>query len=162
MKIHVQPHSLTVKWNGIARELKSEAIVISIVDRTISKNITALWDTGATNSVISTKLASKLNLPPVGITRVNGVGGVHETRQFLVSIQLQNKVTYSPVLVTEGDFADFDLLIGMDIIATGSFAVTNKNNCTWMSFSHPSVEHVDYVQKYPIKKQGNPRAWKKR
>ena len=40
---------------------------------------------------------------------------------------------------------DADVLIGMDIIGTGDFAVTNLNGLTKFSFRVPSLEHIDFV-----------------
>ncbi len=38
-----------------------------------------------------------------------------------------------------------DLLIGMDIIGLGDFAVTNLNGVTQFTFRLPSVESIDFV-----------------
>jgi uncharacterized protein YecA (UPF0149 family) len=40
------------------------------------------------------------------------------------------------------------MLIGMDIIATGDFAITNNNNETVFSFRHPSNAIIDFVQEH--------------
>ena len=40
-----------------------------------------------------------------------------------------------------------DVLIGMDIMKIGDFAVTNHNGRTVFSFKVPSMESIDFVNK---------------
>ena len=40
----------------------------------------------------------------------------------------------------------FEVLIGMDIIGAGDFAVTNSNGKTVMSYRYPSIERIDFVE----------------
>ena len=47
--------------------------------------------------------------------------------------------------VAEGKFMGTDVLIGMDIINRGDFAVSNRNGATWFSFRIPSVEDFDFA-----------------
>ncbi len=39
-----------------------------------------------------------------------------------------------------------DVLIGMDIIGAGDFAVTNLNGKTTFSYRYPSMERIDFVK----------------
>jgi hypothetical protein len=88
---------------------------------------TAIWDTGATGSVITPKVASDLKLVPIGKKQVRGVNGVSSANEYLVNIFLPNRVQIVGIPVTEaGDIlGDFDVLIGMDIITLGDFAAGN-------------------------------------
>ncbi|MDO8714259.1 MAG: retroviral-like aspartic protease family protein [Polynucleobacter sp.] len=122
----------------------------------------AIWDTGATNSVISQRVVDALGLAPIGYTSVMGVAGKHDCPQFSSGILLPNNVHFEKVLVTLGQLNGFDVLIGMDIISAGSFAITHRTGATVFSFSIPTVDTIDYVQKYPPKKQGNPQPYKKK
>ena len=38
----------------------------------------------------------------------------------------------------------FDILIGMDIINRGDFAVTNRNGKTMFSYRYPSMAAIDF------------------
>jgi hypothetical protein len=107
----------------------------------------AIWDTGATGSVITRKAASALKLMPISKMQVHGVNGTSTQNVYLVSITLPNNVTISPVRVTECESLNgpFDVLIGMDIIGNGDFAVTNSNNQTVMSFRIPSISRIDFT-----------------
>jgi WD40 repeat protein len=65
---------------------------------------------------------------------------------YLVNIELPNKYMISGVRVTEGKISgDFEVLIGMDIIQLGDFAVTNYNGRTVFSFRIPSMAHIDFL-----------------
>lgn len=106
----------------------------------------ALWDTGASGSVISQEVINKLGIKPVGKKRVFHVDGESVVDQYIVNIFLPNGVAFAFVNVTHAKLSGFDLLIGMDIIATGDFAVTNFGGKTCFSFRHPSSEVIDFVK----------------
>ena len=46
----------------------------------------------------------------------------------------------------KGVLKDTDVLIGMDIINRGDFAVTNQNRKTKFSFRFPSIGDIDFVE----------------
>lgn len=79
--------------------------------------------------------------------QVHGVNGTSTQNVYLVSITLPNNVILSPIRVTECESLNgpFDVLIGMDIIGNGDFAVTNSNNQTVMSFRIPSISRIDFT-----------------
>jgi len=53
----------------------------------------------------------------------------------------------STLKVTDGDLSpNVDVLIGMDIIGLGDFAVTNKDGKTVFSYRMPSMECIDFVK----------------
>ncbi len=85
----------------------------------------AIWDTGATNSVITQAVIDACGLIATGMTKVHGVHGASVAETFLVNITLPNNVMFSNIRVTKGEFSGADILIGMDIINQGDFAVTN-------------------------------------
>lgn len=103
----------------------------------------AIWDTGATNSVISKKVVEDLNLAPTGMIKMQGVHGVHARNTYLVCIHLPSEVYFPALEVMEGDLGDVDALIGMDIISKGDFAVSNANGKTTFSFRTPSLQEID-------------------
>lgn len=63
-----------------------------------------------------------------------------------MNIALPNKVAFSNVRVTKGTLAGSDVLIGMDIISQGDFAVTNTEDQTVFSFRIPSIQRIDFVK----------------
>lgn len=106
----------------------------------------AIWDTGATASVITPKVAADLNLAATGKARVTTVNGPRDSNVFLVDIELPNGVRVENLQVTDGDINGADVLVGMDIIGMGDFSVTNTGGATTMSFRLPSIKEIDYVE----------------
>ena len=110
-------------------------------------SFTAIWDTGATNSVITQDVVDACGLIATGMERVYNVSGYAVQEAYLVSIELPNRGRYTPVRVTKGNLLGAaDVLIGMDIINTGDFAVTNFGGITKFSFRFPSLGHIDFVE----------------
>lgn len=108
----------------------------------------AIWDTGATNCVITQAVVDACGLVPISMAQVYGVHGASVEEVFLISIYLPNSVAFPDVRVTKGRFLGADVLIGMDIISQGDFAVTNKGGITKFSFRVPSEVHTDYVEEH--------------
>lgn len=106
----------------------------------------AVWDTGASGSVITQRIADELGLVPTGITNVNGITGQSQTETYLVNITLPNGVMFHGLRVTRAILEGFDVLIGMDVIAAGDFAVTGAGGKTVMSFRVPSRQTIDFAQ----------------
>jgi hypothetical protein len=114
----------------------------------------AIWDTGATHSAITNAVADDLGLKPTGIAEVRHAKGKSSTNTYLVNISLPNKVMMGQVRVTEvelipdahvSDENQPQVLIGMDIIGMGDFAVTNLNGRTVLSFRTPSSREIDFI-----------------
>jgi hypothetical protein len=87
-------------------------------------------------------------LKPTGTAITHGVAGRHDTEAFLVNIELPNRVGFSALRVIRGTLTDFDILIGMDIITSGDFSITNENGITVFSFRVPSITTVDFVEEH--------------
>lgn len=110
-------------------------------------NAKALWDTGATNCVITTELITKLGIKPFTIANVIHGGGIEQKNVYKINIYLPNKVCIPLVNATEGIVnGSFDLIIGMDIITMGDFSISNFNRETIVSFRLPSSQETDYVK----------------
>lgn len=104
-----------------------------------------IWDTGASTTVITKKVVDGCNLKPIGMTKVKTARGEFTTYVYLVNLVLPSKVGFPNITVAEGELGnDIDVLIGMDIISKGDFAVTNKDNKTVVSFRVPSLTHIDF------------------
>lgn len=148
-----KPQSFTATANGLANVLISKAHIGEPIDSQQSKQAksptayTAIWDTGATNTVITKKVVQECGLKQVSITKVHTAGGERNCPVYFVSVYLPNKVVIRQVKVTEGIISGpAEILIGMDIIAGGDFAITNKDGKTVFSFRMPSMEVIDFVE----------------
>lgn len=105
----------------------------------------AIWDTGASNSVITQTAIDECGLVATGMAQVHGVHGVKSTETYLVNIALPDNVVFTALRVTKGEIRGADILIGMDIINKGDFSVTNCDGHSQFSYRTPSIEHIDYV-----------------
>lgn len=110
------------------------------------KPFVAIWDTGATNTVITSSVVNELSLSPSGRVTVVGVHGANETNTYMVNVILPNKVGCVGVRVSEGQLRDADVLIGMDIITSGDFAISNAEGKTCWTFRIPAVSEIDFVE----------------
>ena len=156
-----QVSAFTVHFDGLARTFIAEALISAAFDFTKEKEYQipnkyfGIWDTGATNSCITKKVIDQCGLKPIGMTKVHTVGGTKESELFLVNIGLPNKVGIPNIKVSEGNIEGADILIGMDIIRMGDFAITHKGGKTKFSFRIPPVEYIDFVEQIESEK-GSP------
>ena len=144
--------AFTKEEKGLLNVLKTDVSII--VDKKINPDYKkekdkyeAIWDTGATGSVISAELAQKLKLNPIGKTKVSTAGGVFEVNKYIIGLKLPNNLEIQNVMVSSGNLGSgVDFLIGMDIITLGDFSITNLNGKTMFSFRFPSCESINYVE----------------
>lgn len=124
----------------IERELSTNVIVNNPVTKE-KKTYKAIWDTGATNSVITPKVFNDLNLTILEEVNVSGVNSLNHMA-YLVSagLFLPNKIGIKEVRFTVDEIAGTDVLIGMDIISQGDFSVSHGHNHTEFSFAMPSFD----------------------
>jgi hypothetical protein len=149
-------NAFTVKANGRLNSIVTEIGVSPpiLTGQSIPKNhasiiqTQALWDTGATNSVITTDTVSRLNLKPIGVTQVSHAGGRSNANVYLVNIYLPNNMAIPGVRVTEAPqtTGQFGAIIGMDIITIGDLALTNVNGKTTFTFRIPATKELDFVK----------------
>jgi len=150
-------HSFTGEFEQIARILFSPAWVAIAFDplkiseaspeKVNAHEYRAIWDTGATGCVISERVVNECNLKPISMTKVYTADGEHDAFIYLISLFLPNRIFMPQVPVAGGKLKDADILIGMDIINRGDFAVTNLEGKTTMTFRIPSCECIDFVGK---------------
>ena len=62
--------------------------------------ISAIWDTGATNSVITQKFIDALGLKPTGVVKTYTAAGEKVCPTYYVDIELPNKIIISNLVVT--------------------------------------------------------------
>lgn len=146
-------HAMTIKptGGGLRNRVISENIHVYDFGQTAGSKITvnALWDTGATNSVVTQKVISALGLTPINTCKVLDTSGERMSEVFSLTMQMPNMVINIPwVLTGRLDGGMYDMLIGMDVINLGDFSITNKNGNTIFSFRMPSQEHIDYVDQH--------------
>lgn len=133
----------TEKYNSIQRKLINSAVV-EYNDKHIP--VIAQWDTGATGTCISKELVKELELTPTGMINVHTPSGIGTMNKYMVNLILNNEVRIMNVIVMDSEIGNqgIDVLIGMDIISNGDFAISNFEGRTQFSFRLPSQEHVEY------------------
>lgn len=150
-----QNRSFTLTHKGLSHVLITDVNISQAFDPISEKTLPAkvykgIWDTGATNSVISQRVVDECELKPTGMVKVSHVGGDSSSETYLVNILLPHKVGIPQIKVTKGSMgATADVLIGMDIITMGDFAITNINGKTVFTFRMPSVECIDFTKQKP-------------
>ncbi|MGO9093945.1 MAG: SEC-C metal-binding domain-containing protein [Bryobacteraceae bacterium] len=106
----------------------------------------ALYDTGATHSSISPKVVADMQLASIGNTNVGVGGGTLTTTSHVVNIGLPNRVMFTMMRVAKIPLhGHIDVIIGMDILGLGDFAVTSNQGRTTFSFCCPSRREIDFV-----------------
>jgi predicted aspartyl protease len=144
--------AFTLRSEGLLRDLKTPCGVCSAfnalegVKHPEIFQFIGLWDTGATGTVISKAVIEKLNLLPIGKSKVFHANGESIVNVYAINLFLPNQVAFQFVKVTEGVLNGFDLLIGMDIITTGDFSISNVGGRTTFSFRYPSTKEIDFVK----------------
>lgn len=65
---------------------------------------------------------------------------------YAVNVKLPNEVEFQGLRVILGNLRSYDVLIGMDIISLGDFAITHPGNETKFSFRIPSQADIDFAR----------------
>ena len=141
----------TKKYGKLENVIKTDCAICEAYDPTVSKgnhpvsnNYTGLWDTGATGSVITRRVIEELNLKPTGGIYVRNTSGARYEPTYKINILLPCNVGVSFLDATEGLLNDFDVLIGMDVISKGDFAISNSNGETTFTFQIPATHKIDF------------------
>ena len=138
---------LTIDYPKRMRMLPTDCgIIDSYVKEGMSEvaEFRALWDTGADGSVISNSVVAALELIPDGKIRVYHADGMSLVNTYTVDLRLPSGVVFRKLMVTSGDLKDMDVLIGMDVISMGDFAITASHGVTRFSFQIPSTHDIDF------------------
>ncbi len=135
--------AFTEKYRTIQRKLINSAVVEFNGQ---SMPVKAQWDTGATGTCISKGIVAQLGLKPTGMINVQTPSGTGTMNKYMVNLILNNEVAITNLVVMDSEIGNqgIDVLIGMDIISMGDFAVSNFDGKTQFTFRVPSQEHVEY------------------
>jgi hypothetical protein len=108
-----------------------------------------LWDTGGSHSSITKETVEILGLQPIGEARVFSAQGEAITNIYKVCLNLPNLLFIPRLKVTEtASDSAFGVILGMDVICQGDFAITNVGGVSTFSFCTPSFETIDYVERF--------------
>lgn len=143
----VQSFTTTYK-HGLSNVLKNKVFIYpsNTALKKETKEWISLWDTGATSTVITKAVVECLDLKPVSFADAYTPQGKYTAPCYYIDLKLPNGLTVPKLLVMEGKPFGCDILIGMDIISKGDFAVSNYNGVTSFSFRVPSLTKIDFVE----------------
>jgi predicted aspartyl protease len=119
--------------------------ILDDYDERQSKEYEAIWDTGATISCISPKVAKELDLTPFGMAQISTAAGDIRTNQYFVYFKLRSGII-KRFFVNEAMLSGVDVLIGLDIINHGDFSISFDNEHSYLSIRIPSQGKIDYVK----------------
>lgn len=149
------PRVWTQKWESIQNQLISPCTVMDFhtflsalpggqYSGGAAYLFSALWDTGATHSVISENVVNTLRLKQEGFIPIVHVNGEDIAPVYHIFLGLPNGIGFPMLNIAGTQLTGFDILIGMDIINRGDFAVSNRNRKTMFSFRFPSMTDFDF------------------
>jgi len=147
----------TAQHSSIANSLPTKVYVESPeTNKHVEAN--AIWDTGASRSLIRPEVATRLNLKPISKTFIDTPSDKSvPSNVYLINVYLPNEAKIVNIQALEGTPNCCDMLIGMDVITLGDFAVTNFNGRTMFSFRIPSMTAIDFTKSShiePIRNSG--------
>ena len=100
-------------------------------------------------------MVERLSLYPISQEDVATANGIFTANVYLVSLHLVNNVVFPALRVTEAELGnDVDVLIGMDIIGAGDFAITHADGKTCLSFQIPSRRKIRFKDGPTIRMPG--------
>lgn len=99
--MQIEPRAFTVEHNGLVNVLMTQVTIFYSLKPDKITTVNAIWDTGATNSCISERIANQLDLDAGGYVRMNTAAGTFDTKRYVVDIVLPNKIVVRKVQVTE-------------------------------------------------------------
>lgn len=139
------PCAFALKFSGLCPQLISQA---QAQYETRTATAKALWDTGAMKTCISTELAQNLLLVATGKKDIRTPSGTKTVNTYLINIILPNEIEVPDIEVCDSAIGaqGLGILIGMDIISQGDFAVSNFQGNTAFTFRMPSQETIDYTR----------------
>lgn len=106
------------------------------------------WDCGATYSSISKELVKKLGLNPCGIEMTTSTTSSELSNVYELILILHNEIGIPMKVGVASNIHDtgIDMLIGMNVIALGDFAISTYNGTTCFSFRYPSKGLIDFTK----------------
>jgi predicted aspartyl protease len=141
--------TLTYNYTGLSNVIVTPVELYSgEYDATKSYSAKALWDTGATICAITPQIAEKLGLGAVDIMTIVGANSTSRVDTTIVSITFPNglRIQDCPVVICDID-PRVDMILGMDVITQGDFAISNGEAQTTFSFAVPPFrKKIDFAK----------------
>jgi len=145
--------AITRRFENKVDCIVTESYVYAPVDLSLCKDVKrvkvvrSLWDTGASVTLISARVAKVLGLTSIGKSGVSGYNeGIDVKDTYCVHVGLPTGDIVTNIMAMEFESDEYDVVIGMDVIGKGDLAVTNLNDKTTFSFRIPSEVEIDFLK----------------
>lgn len=138
--------AFTEKFNDFdGRIITNESI---LYNEEKEANVRVEWDCGATYSSISIELAQKLGLKPCGVEMTTSSTNSELSNAYDIILILHNEIGIPMKVSAVSNIhnSGIDMLIGMNVIGLGDFAISTHNELTCFSFRYPSQGLIDFTK----------------
>jgi len=137
----------TAQFSRIVEYIITPLYIESALDEGQKILVNALWDTGANKSVIRPEIVEKLNMKCISLGEMGGISGKSNLcGVYFVNIHFPNKKIMKDVCIIENYPPTCEVLIGMDVISKGDFAISNYNGKTTFTFRSPSLSELCFCE----------------
>ncbi|MDE2638788.1 MAG: aspartyl protease family protein [Chloroflexota bacterium] len=145
-------YSYTIRYQGIVSALITPCAISASWDpleekpEPVAVRYQCLWDTGAKISAVTKRVATDLGLPTEALLPIQHAGGTSvDVPQHYVNLLPPGGMLIVGRPVAQLPLASFDVIVGMDIISRGDFAISNFDGYTTFTFRIPSAEEFDFT-----------------
>lgn len=148
--------AFTLKFEYLASKLETPCGVTpeesALSNTHVFGRYRAIWDTGCAITTVKTSILEELELEARDCIDVNTVMGTAKFPVYYVDLLLPGGIALRSIKVIAGNQNACDVLIGMDIISLGDFAITNLSGNTTFSFQLPSELVIDFCNQNEAEK----------
>lgn len=141
----------TIRYGGKVRNLTTPCGVtlpgLSPLSPSVFGSCIAVWDTGCSVTTVSRRLLADLKSKAIDKCTVNTIAGTVVREYHEVDVVLPDGIALHRLKVMSGDMDRCDVLVGMDVISMGDFAVSNMSGETVMSFRVPPAAAIDFTRR---------------
>jgi predicted aspartyl protease len=136
-------YALDAEYEKVVREITTPVSLFSSYASASGKSVktSAVWDTGATHSVLSPKVVKELGLKAIDTCVVRGINNSQTSDVVVATISLTDDLVLTGRRFSVNDIPGTDVLIGMDIIMMGDFVINNADGKTLFSFAIPPFKN---------------------
>ena len=143
----------TIKYDKIVNRLTFPCV---IAHNGIVLKATALIDTGATSSYISTNLSTSLKLLKTGQKTNVSTDEPRGIYPFVIAeyLGVHKKAIFHGCTFIEMPFVnnDFNIILGMDFLCNGDLMITHSGDHTIVTICRPSCSSIEYADNIVDKK----------
>lgn len=130
---------ILIQYPCLVDELTTTVTIVhgSYPARKSAKRCKAIWDTGASDTTVSTRAVELLGLERVadlGPKKIKTANGIIDSYPYHACVQLDPSWPPYKMIIWEMPESDVEVLIGMDIISRGSLRIWPQDKKTTLLF----------------------------